>query len=103
MNRILTGHIADYHWAPTEQARKNLLNEGIREENIHVVQNTVIDALFLALELLKKEGDDKYIEFFKDIDFNKRIVCYCSRRESFGKPFENICNAIKELSTNIQM
>lgn len=100
INRILTGHIVDYHWAPTEQAKKNLLNEGIKEEKIHVVQNTVIDALFLALELLKKEGDDKYIEFFKDIDFNKRIVLVTAhRRESFGKPFENICNAIKELST----
>ena len=100
MNRILTGHIADYHWAPTEQARKNLLNEGIREENIHVVQNTVIDALFLALELLKKEGDSKYEEFFKDIDLSKKIVLVTAhRRESFGEPFENICNAVKELST----
>ena len=71
INRILTGHIADYHWAPTEQAKKNLLSEGIKEEKIHVVQNTVIDALLLALELLKKEGDTKYLEFFKDIDFNK--------------------------------
>jgi UDP-N-acetylglucosamine 2-epimerase (non-hydrolysing) len=99
MNRILTGHIADYHWAPTEQARKNLLAEGIKDESIHVVQNTVIDALFLALDILKKEGDEKYIEFFKGIDFNKKIVLITAhRRESFGEPFENICNAIKDLS-----
>ncbi|KUK76954.1 MAG: UDP-N-acetylglucosamine 2-epimerase [candidate division WS6 bacterium 34_10] len=100
INRILTGHIADYHWAPTEQAKKNLLNEGIKEEKIYVVQNTVIDALFLALELLKKEGDSKYEEFFKDIDFSKKVVLVTAhRRESFGEPFENICNAVKELST----
>jgi len=100
INRILTGHIADYHWAPTEQAKKNLLSEGIKEEKIHVVQNTVIDALLLALELLKKEGDTKYLEFFKDIDFNKKIVLVTAhRRESFGDPFENICNAVKELSS----
>ena len=99
MNRILTGHIADYHWAPTEQARKNLLAEGIKDESIHVVQNTVIDALFLALDILKKEGDEKYVEFFKGIDFNKKIVLITAhRRESFGEPFENICNAIKDLS-----
>lgn len=99
MNRILTGHIADYHWAPTEKAKQNLLAEGIKEEKIFVVQNTVIDALFLALELLKKEGDSKYKEFFKDIDFNKKVVLITAhRRESFGEPFENICNAIKELS-----
>jgi UDP-N-acetylglucosamine 2-epimerase (non-hydrolysing) len=100
MNRILTGHIADYHWAPTEQARKNLIIEGIKDENIHVVQNTVIDALFLALDLLKEEGDTKYQEFFKDVDFSKKVILVTAhRRESFGEPFENICNAIKELST----
>lgn len=100
MNRILTGHIADYHWAPTEQARKNLIIEGIKDENIHVVQNTVIDALFLGLELIKEQGDAKYQEFFKDIDFGKKVVLITAhRRESFGEPFENICNAIKELST----
>ena len=100
INRILTGHIADYHWCPTEQARENLLVEGIKDEKIHVVQNTVIDALFLGLELLKKEGDEKYLEFFKDVDFTKKVVLVTAhRRESFGEPFENICNAIKELSS----
>lgn len=100
INRILTGHIADYHWCPTEKARENLLAEGIKNEKIHVVQNTVIDALFLALDLLKEEGDEKYLEFFKDVDFNKKLILVTAhRRESFGQPFENICNAVKELST----
>lgn len=99
INRILTGHIADYHWCPTEKARENLLAEGIKDEKIHVVQNTVIDALFLALDLLKEEGDEKYLEFFKDVDFNKKLILVTAhRRESFGQPFENICNAVKELS-----
>lgn len=100
INRILTGHIADYHWCPTEKARENLLAEGIKDEKIHVVQNTVIDALFLALDLLKEEGDEKYLEFFKDVNFNKKLILVTAhRRESFGQPFENICNAVKELST----
>jgi UDP-N-acetylglucosamine 2-epimerase (non-hydrolysing) len=99
MNRILTGHIADYHWAPTEQARTNLLAEGIKDENIHVVQNTVIDALLLASNILKEQGDSKYQEFFKGVDFSKKVVLITAhRRESFGQPFEDICNAIKELS-----
>jgi UDP-N-acetylglucosamine 2-epimerase (non-hydrolysing) len=99
INRILTGHIADYHWAPTDKAKENLLKEGVSEDKIFVVQNTVIDALFLALELLKKEGDGKYQEFFKEIDFNKKVVLVTAhRRESFGEPFENICNSVKELS-----
>lgn len=100
INRVLTGHIADYHWAPTEGSRQNLLKEGIKDENISVPKNTVIDALFLALELLQEEGDTKYEEFFKDIDFSKRVVLVTAhRRESFGQPFEDVCNSIKELSS----
>jgi UDP-N-acetylglucosamine 2-epimerase (non-hydrolysing) len=99
INRVLTGHIADYHWAPTEGSRQNLLKEGIKDENIFVVKNTVIDALFLALDLLKEEGDSKYGKFFKDIDFKKRVVLVTAhRRESFGQPFEDVCNSVKELS-----
>lgn len=99
INRVLTGHIADYHWAPTEGSKQNLLKEGIKEESIFVVKNTVIDALFLALDLLKEQGDSKYEEFFKDIDFKKRIVLVTAhRRESFGQPFEDVCNSVKELS-----
>jgi len=100
MNRILTSHLSDYHWAPTEQSKKNLLVEGIKEESVHIVGNTVIDGLLLALDLLKEEGDTKYMEFFKDIDFSKKVILVTAhRRESFGEPFENICSAIKELST----
>ncbi len=99
INRILTGHIADYHWAPTEGSKQNLLKEGIKEEKIFVVKNTVIDALLLALDLIKEEGEDKYEEFFKDIDLDKRIVLVTAhRRESFGKPFEDVCNSVKELA-----
>lgn len=101
ITRILTGHLADFHWCPTEKARQNLLAEGIKEEKTHVVQNTVIDALFLALDLIKDdEGDSKYEDYFKEIDFKKKVVLVTAhRRESFGKPFENICNAVKKLST----
>lgn len=101
ITRILTGHLADFHWCPTERARQNLLAEGIKDDKIHVVQNTVIDALFLALDLLKDdEGDKKFVKFFKGIDFYKKIVLVTAhRRESFGKPLENICNAVKELSS----
>lgn len=99
INRILTSHIADYHWAPTTKAKENLLKEGVKNNCIHVVKNTVIDALFLAVELLKKEGDNKYIRFFKGIDFTKKVVLITAhRRESFGEPFENICNSIKDLA-----
>jgi len=98
INRVLVGHIADYHFAPTERAKKNLYNEGIKK-NVWVVGNTVIDALFLGLDIIKKEGKDKYYKFFEFVDFSKKIILVTShRRESFGEPFRNICYALKELA-----
>ena len=45
MNRVLTGHIADIHFAPTERNRQNLLAESIADSKIVITGNTVIDAL----------------------------------------------------------
>jgi UDP-N-acetylglucosamine 2-epimerase (non-hydrolysing) len=98
INRKLTGHMTDYHFAPTKKAVESLRKEGITE-NVWQVGNTVIDALFLGLKIIKEQGEDKYYDFFKDIDFNKKIILVTShRRESFGKPFEEICEAIKEIA-----
>ncbi len=103
INRILIGHIADYHFAPTELARKNLEQEGITK-NVWVTGNTVIDALFYGLEKINKEVKlRKRIEaFFERVngDYNnsKIILVTGHRRESFGEGFENISNAIKEIA-----
>lgn len=100
LNRILAGHIADYHFAPTITAQENLLKEGIYK-NIWVVGNTVIDALFLGLDIIKNKGEEKYKDFFKFIDFSKKIILVTGhRRESFGGPFEEICYALKEIAVN---
>ncbi len=102
VNRTLVGHMADYHFAPTEKAREHLLNEGIKE-NVFVVMNTVIDALFLGLNIIKKHGEEKYYSYFNFLDFSKRMILVTGhRRESFGKPFENICCALKELADRFQ-
>ena len=102
INRVLIGHIADYHFAPTERARENLLKENIKE-NVYVVGNTVIDALLLGLDIIKKEGKGKYYKYFDFIDFSKKIILVTAhRRESFGEPFENICYALKEISNKHQ-
>lgn len=102
INRILIGHIADYHFAPTEKARQNLYYEGIKE-NVWVVGNTVIDALFLGLKIIeenKKLKTEIELYFNSIFDFNsdKIILVTGHRRESFGKGFENICNALKEIA-----
>lgn len=101
VNRRLISHLSDYHFAPTVVAEKNLSNEGIVEK-VWTVGNTVIDALYLCLDSITKQGNQKYHKHFEFIDFSKKIILVTGhRRESFGQPFENICYALKELgSTN---
>lgn len=92
-NRKLVGAIADYHFAPTSLSRKSLEKENI-SKNVFVVGNTVVDALLLGLENLKARSIDFSNEFCY-LDFSKPVVLVTAhRRESFGKPFENICDAI---------
>lgn len=100
VNRLLTTRLSDVHFAPTTEARENLLREGIPSDTILVVGNTSIDALFFCLQKVSNEKfEDSQI--FKAVDFNKKIILVTGhRRESFGKPFEEICNAIKEIALN---
>jgi len=98
MNRIITGHIADYHFAPTGEAMKNLKKEGITK-NIYMVGNTVIDALHLGLSIIKLDEEQRYYDFFSYLDFSKKTILTTGhRRESFGDGFENICNAIATIA-----
>lgn len=98
INRILAGHIADYHFAPTEKARQNLMKENI-DKNLFVVGNTVIDALLLGLEIIEKQGDRKYSDHFKFLGPDKRTVLVTGhRRESFGEGIQSICESIKEIA-----
>ncbi len=98
INRILTGHLSTYHFPPTQNAKNNLLKEGIKK-NIFLVGNTVVDALFLGLDIIKQQGDGKYLIYFNLIDFSKKIILVTGhRRESFGEGFDNICHALKVLA-----
>lgn len=101
MNRRLTGAMADLHFAPTEQARRNLLREGVRDAAIVVTGNTVIDALFQVRE--KIEGDRELRESlarsFPWIGPDRRIVVVTGhRRENFGRGMEAICTALVDLA-----
>lgn len=99
-NRKLAGHLASYHFAPTDRAVNNLKQEGIIN-NVYKVGNTVTDALLLGLNIIKTKGDESYQNHFSGIDFNKKIILITGhRRESFGKPFENMCKAMKEIATS---
>jgi len=100
INRVLTTHLSDLHFAPTPVARDNLLKEGVSEDMVHVVGNTSIDALFLCLDKVSERGPGEF-ESLRSIDFRKRIILVTGhRRESFGKPFEDICHALKIIAEN---
>lgn len=105
-NRQITGVLANYHFTPTTTSRDNLLTENKVRKNIIVTGNTVIDALFLGLEKIKK--DDKLkakieasiISQYKFQENKKIILVTGHRRENFGDGFINICEALKTIATN---
>lgn len=98
LNRALTGVIADYHFAPTRKASDNLDAEG-RSKNVWITGNTVIDALYMGLDIIKGQSEYIYLKCFDFLDFTKKIILVTGhRRESFGRPFENICHALVELA-----
>ncbi len=95
-NRRLVGSIANYHFAPTELAMNALAKENIKDK-VWMVGNTVVDALLLGLENLKNRKID-FANEFSYLDFTKPVVLITAhRRESFGRPFEDICDAITEI------
>jgi UDP-N-acetylglucosamine 2-epimerase (non-hydrolysing) len=91
MNRQLTGVMADIHFAPTEQAKQNLLRENKRGESIVVTGNTAIDAL-------KTTIDDAYTHPVLDrLEGKRMILLTAHRRENLGEPMRHIFGAIKRL------
>ena len=104
INRHLTTVLADYHFAPTEKAKLNLLKDGIPPERIYVTGNTVIDALFWILKKQSAPEEQKRMTtyflntFGISMDRQRLILVTAHRRESFGEGFENICQALKEIA-----
>ncbi len=107
MNRQITGRIADIHFAPTENAKSNLLSEGISEKNIIVTGNTVIDALLYTISKLQINDNLPEINELKTILDGKPLILVTGhRRENFGEGFLNICSAlleIVEINPNLQI
>mgnify|MGYP001342508645 CR=1 FL=1 len=100
-NRKLTGSIASLHFAPTEKSKQNLLAENVPEDKILVTGNTVIDSLLSIVDLIdKNEKENDYItNLITRFPHNNRIILITAhRRENFGSGFQNICEAILELS-----
>ena len=87
MNRVITGRLARWHFAPTKSSEQNLLNELISQKSIYVTGNTVIDALL--------DVSSRCDAYTPAVPEGKRLLLVTAhRRENFGKPFERICKAI---------
>jgi UDP-N-acetylglucosamine 2-epimerase (non-hydrolysing) len=104
VNRRLIDHLSDLMFAPTEDAKKNLIREGLNEGNIYVTGNTVVDALHMVSDKLDKAEIARRIErsFRKEyeISFKNRttLLVTSHRRENFGKDLHNICLALKDIA-----
>lgn len=95
INRKIADSVCDLHFAPTETARRNLLQEGIAEASIHITGNTVIDAL---LDVASRPFDWSTGPL-AEIPRDRRIILVTAhRRESFGEPFRRICEALRTIA-----
>jgi UDP-N-acetylglucosamine 2-epimerase (non-hydrolysing) len=99
INRRIASVIADLHFAPTNWARDNLLNEGISGKNIHVTGNTIIDALNQISSLPMPEDILRLLNEKNVLSGRKKlIVITAHRRENFGEPIRNICSAVESIA-----
>ena len=107
-NRRMTGILANFHFAPTEKAKENLLRENVGENKIVVTGNTVIDALFWVLTKIKSsaEVENRIVRSIEtsidDPRFNIRqskfLLVTGHRRENFGEAFRQICKALQTIA-----
>jgi UDP-N-acetylglucosamine 2-epimerase (non-hydrolysing) len=100
-NRTLTGHLAMYHFAPTENSRQNLRRENVADERIFVTGNTVIDALFWVRDSVMNNPAqyEALAARYPFLDAQKKLVLVTGhRRESFGQGFEQICHALADIA-----
>src|SRR5690606_25610869 len=100
VNRQLTGRIANLHFAPTDFAKHNLLNERVPESAIHVTGNTVIDALYWARERLNHYSDEEIRTLQSTVNLQKKLILVTAhRRENQGEGMANICDALHEIAS----
>ncbi|WP_151944737.1 non-hydrolyzing UDP-N-acetylglucosamine 2-epimerase [Aliarcobacter butzleri] len=105
-NRQITGVLANYHFSPTPTSKENLLKENKSSNDIIVTGNTVIDALFLALDKIEQNDELKSkivnsINSQYKLQNNKKIILVTGhRRENFGEGFINICESLKTIALN---
>jgi UDP-N-acetylglucosamine 2-epimerase len=102
INRRLCTQLTDLHFAPTPQARENLLKENVAADHVVVTGNPVIDALLWVVQRLQQHppADVQELGEWASRSFDRRrmVLITGHRRESFGEGFQNICQAIHDLA-----
>lgn len=99
INRQIAGRICDYHFAPTVDSKNNLLVENIKEKDILVTGNTVIDALLDSSSRVQDLQNEEIAYLKSIVNPNKKIILVTGhRRENHGQGFINICEALKEIA-----
>ncbi|OMH25768.1 UDP-N-acetylglucosamine 2-epimerase [Motiliproteus sp. MSK22-1] len=100
-NRKLTGALAQWHFAPTEASRVNLLNENVDPSAVRVTGNTVIDALHWVVSKIEQDGvlSESLASGFPFLREDKKMILVTGhRRESFGGGFERICETLRQIA-----
>jgi UDP-N-acetylglucosamine 2-epimerase (non-hydrolysing) len=95
INRQIAGRVCDYHFAPTDTSKQNLLQENIKESTILVTGNTVIDTLLESVKRVKKKPSFNIQELSKTLKDKEMILVTGHRRENHGDGFVRICEALK--------
>jgi len=100
MNRQVTGRISDYHFAPTNTSKENLLKENVVESTILVTGNTVIDALLDSVKKVNENPSELIVDLSQNIGDKEVVLVTGHRRENHGAGFERICQALKRIAAD---
>ena len=100
LNRQLTAKLTEIHFAPTSSAKQNLIKENIKDDDIYITGNTIVDSLIFAkskIESFDLDFINTTLALEKPI-LNKFILVTGHRRENFGAGLAEICEALTEIN-----
>jgi UDP-N-acetylglucosamine 2-epimerase (non-hydrolysing) len=97
MNRVLIAKLAELHFAPTDRNARQLIDEGVSGNAVHVTGNSVIDALMVSIKKIRNVHDESGLKFLPSSG-RRLVLITAHRRENYGDPIRSIASAINTLS-----